>query len=351
MRMEHQRINWRRAIAYAAIVVALILLPAMLFEMWRGDRVSDGITVGGIDISGLERHEAEAKLRRGLEEPLMDPVKASYGGKSKTLTAANAQVEVDVDGMVDEAVTASHNGFVVISAVRNLFGMPRNESIESRIDYSHGAVNRYVRRVAKHINRDPVDARVTFTTKGLGEVAGKEGVRVKTRALRRRIVAAFDDPTLSRNIKVPARRRKPAVERKDLADKYPNAIIVDRGGFRLRLYKKLKLSKTYGIAVGQVGLETPAGLYSINEMQVDPPWNVPNSDWAGDLAGTTVPGGIPSNPLKARWMGIYDGVGIHGTGDPGSIGSAASHGCIRMKVPDVIDLYERVKVGTPVYIG
>ena len=50
-------------------------------------------------------------------------------------------------------------------------------------------------------------------------------------------------------------------------------------------------------------------------------------------------------------MGIVNGVGIHGTGAPWSIGSRASHGCIRMTVPDVIDLYPRVPVGTPVLIG
>ena len=69
-----------------------------------------------------------------------------------------------------------------------------------------------------------------------------------------------------------------------------------------------------------------------------------------ELAGKTTPGGAPSNPLRARWMGIVNGVGIHGTSEAGSIGSRASHGCIRMRVADVIDLYPRVPVGTPVLI-
>ena len=69
----------------------------------------------------------------------------------------------------------------------------------------------------------------------------------------------------------------------------------------------------------------------------------------GSLAGTVVPPG-PSNPIKARWLGIYDGVGIHGTSDDASIGTNASHGCLRMHVSDVIDLYPRVPVGTPIYI-
>jgi len=100
-----------------------------------------------------------------------------------------------------------------------------------------------------------------------------------------------------------------------------------------------------------VGLETPAGLYHIQNKGVNVPWSVPNSPWAGDLAGTVVPGGVPENPLKARWMGIFDGAGIHGTDQIGSLGTAASHGCVRMAIPDVIELYDKVPVGAPVYIA
>ena len=78
---------------------------------------------------------------------------------------------------------------------------------------------------------------------------------------------------------------------------------------------------------------------------------MPNSDWAGELAGRVIPGGVPENPLKARWLGIYNGAGIHGTDATGSIGTNASHGCIRMLIPDVIELYDRVPVGAPVYIA
>ena len=77
---------------------------------------------------------------------------------------------------------------------------------------------------------------------------------------------------------------------------------------------------------------------------------MPNSAWAGSLAGQVIPGGAPNNPLKARWLGIANGVGIHGTAEDWSIGTRASHGCIRMHVSDVIDLYPRVPVGTPVLI-
>jgi len=110
------------------------------------------------------------------------------------------------------------------------------------------------------------------------------------------------------------------------------------------------MAHTYTVAIGMAGLETPAGLYHIQDKQVNPSWHVPNSAWAGKLAGKVIPPG-PDNPIQARWMGIYAGAGIHGTDDAGSIGSAASHGCIRMRIPDVEELYDQVPVNAPVYIS
>ena len=143
---------------------------------------------------------------------------------------------------------------------------------------------------------------------------------------------------------------KPEVTTKEVAAEYPSYLTLDRGSFTLRLWKGLELAKTYTVAVGQEGLETPEGLYAIQEKEENPTWHVPDSDWAGSLAGTTVPPG-PSNPIKARWMAIYEGAGIHGTEETESLGSAASHGCVRMSIPDVEELYDEVEVGTPIYIG
>ena len=82
---------------------------------------------------------------------------------------------------------------------------------------------------------------------------------------------------------------------------------------------------------------------------MDPSWHVPNSAWAGALAGKVIPPG-PEDPIKARWLGIYNGAGIHGTDVLSSLGTAASHGCIRMAIPDVIEVYDEVPLGAPVYI-
>ena len=150
---------------------------------------------------------------------------------------------------------------------------------------------------------------------------------------------------------MPTKVTQPTVTTAQLASRYPAYIIIDRAAFRLRFYQHLKLTRSFPIAVGRQGLETPQGLYDVQWKQTNPSWYVPNSAWAGKLAGKVIPPG-PDDPIKARWMAFNGGAGIHGI-DPSeysSIGSDASHGCIRMRIPDVIALYAKSPVGTPVYI-
>ena len=201
------------------------------------------------------------------------------------------------------------------------------------------------------MDRKAVDASATLDVSGPSVTEARDGLQLQQAALRRKLEETLVTPATRHTVKAKTKPTKPKVTTTEVDKKYGTALVVNRSDYTLKLYKNLKLVKTYGVAVGQQGLETPAGLYNIQDKQVDPVWNVPNSAWAGSLAGTTVPGGTPQNPLKARWMGIYNGAGIHGTSDDGSIGSAASHGCIRMHVPDVIDRYDRVPVGAPVYIA
>jgi lipoprotein-anchoring transpeptidase ErfK/SrfK len=166
------------------------------------------------------------------------------------------------------------------------------------------------------------------------------------RELRTELVQATSDHT----VKAPVDSVKPKVTTRELAKKYPRVIAINRGAFKLTLYHDLKPVKTYTIAVGKQGLETPAGRYNIQDKQVNPSWHVPNSAWAGDLAGRVIPPG-PQDPIKARWMGVNGGAGIHGTDEVSSLGSAASHGCIRMAIPDVEALFDKVEVGDPVFIA
>jgi lipoprotein-anchoring transpeptidase ErfK/SrfK len=278
-------------------------------------------------------------------------VSVRYKGRRFTLTSEQASVAVDLDGSVDRAMEASTKGNLFTRTWREVRGTELDARVEAKINYSEDAVRRIVARVERKLEIEVRDAALDLESGQVEPTPSRDGLDVRAAALRKAIRAELVDMGETRIARVKTRVVEPKVTTEELAKKYPAIIIVNRGAFQLSFYKNLKLHKTYGIAVGQVGLETPAGLYNVQNKAVNPAWHVPNSDWAGDLAGKVIPGGVPENPLKARWMGIYNGAGIHGTADVGSLGSAASHGCIRMGVPDVIELFDRVEVGTTVFIS
>jgi lipoprotein-anchoring transpeptidase ErfK/SrfK len=343
--------NRNRWILVVAGVAALVVFGLFAYDKLQQNQLGNGVAVGGVDISGLSREQADAKLTKEIEQVVQQPIVVVHRGERRTLKTKKSQVGVDVPGMVDQALAESNQGFFAARAVRRISGSDLAVSIPVEISYSRPAVRRFVRSVHKSFDRSPKDAKVSYSAKGLGEIDARPGRSVRSRELRRKIVQRLENPTEPRLIHAPMKTTDAKVTtRTDLARKYPTIIIVDRSGFKLRLYKKLRLAKTYPIAVGQSGLETPAGLYAIQDRTINPSWTVPNSAWAGDLAGKVIPPG-PENPIVARWLGIANGVGIHGTNDIGSIGSAASHGCIRMKPSDVIALFPSVPVGTPVYIA
>jgi lipoprotein-anchoring transpeptidase ErfK/SrfK len=340
-------------IIVAGIVAALAVLAggAYAYDQSQADRIGKGVRVGGIDLEGLTRQQAHAKLERLIVDPLRRPIVVHHKHSAWRLGPEKANIGVDVDAMVDEAMARTRSGDLLGRVVRELTGKSLNADIEPTVTYSHKAVKRLVRRVQKGVDRPPRNASAKVSLAGVTRVPSREGLAVRTKKLRRKIRRAILSPTADRTLVVRPRHLKPEVTNKELAKEYGTVIVVNRGAFRLSLYKHFKPVRSFTIAVGQVGLETPAGLYHIQNKAVNPAWSVPNSAWAGSLAGQVIPGGAPNNPLKARWMGIFDGAGIHGTDALSSLGTAASHGCIRMAIPDVIELYNETPVGAPVYIA
>jgi lipoprotein-anchoring transpeptidase ErfK/SrfK len=337
-------------IALVAVVLVLLVgaVGAYALDAANRDKIADGVTVGGVDVGGQSTDEAKRMLRAKLVEPLEHPVTVTYEEQKFTLSPDEIDVRADIDGMVDEAQDASREGGLPSRVVRYATGGEVDREITPRISYSNDAVDDFIAGVAAKVNRDPQDATVDPTPTSLTPVPAQDGIRLRAEDLREEVDDALQSPK-ARTVKARVVRTEPEVTENELASQYPSYITIDRAGFTLRLFKDLKLAKEYTIAVGAQGFDTSAGLYDVQSKQVNPTWYVPDEAWAGDLAGTTVPPG-PDNPLQARWMGFNGGAGIHGTSDVGSLGSAASHGCIRMAVPDVIELYDQVDVGTPVYI-
>ena len=339
----------------AALAVMCVLAGAVYaYDHGRRDRIAKGITVGGVDIGGMTRESAQRKLEARLLGALHEPIVIHHGKKTWKLGPREARTAADVSAMVDDALARSRDGNMFSRTIRGLTGGEVNATITPQVTYSKTAVVRLLDKVRRSIDRDAIDAKLSFHPGGFTEVAGRDGLAVDASRLHRDIDTAIVSPTAKRTFVAHTHHTAPKVTTKKLVDSYSTLLIIDRANFQLKLFKQLKPVKTYDIAVGMVGLETPAGVYHIQNKAINPAWTMPNSSWvAPEDRGKVVPGGTPENPLKARWLGIFNGAGIHGI-DPseyGTIGHAASHGCVRMRIPDVEDLYPRVPVGSPIYIG
>ena len=343
----------RAVVSFIAIVVVLLAGAGAVFAVDRSQsgKIAEGIRVGGVDVGGMTAAQAGAVLRRQVLEPLSRPAVVRVAGKRFTLTPERAQVGVDVDGSVRAALARSREGNVLARAWRSVRGEEVDEELPLDITYSRVSVDRLVERVAGKVDREAVDAKVDLESGDITPRRSERGRAVRRERLRRDVERTLLAVGGDKTVRARTRVVRPEVTTAELAEEYPAILVVDRASFTLTLYKNLERARTYSIAIGAIGLETPAGLYHIQNKAVDPAWTMPYSDWvAPEDRGRVVPPG-PANPLKARWLGIFDGAGIHGTDNEASIGTAASHGCVRMLIPDVIELYDQVPVGAPIYIA
>ncbi len=344
-----------RVVVIAAAVGLLLLVGAgavYAYDRANAEEIGKGVRVGGVDVSGLTAQQARAKLQSAVLEPLSQPVVVRAHGKRFTLTPERARVGVDIEGSVRAALARSREGSIIERAWRGLRGEEVDAELELDISYSKASIDRLVDRVSEKLDKPAVDASVDLESGDVTPQPSADGRRVLARKLKREVRRRLLDAGADKTVRARTEVVRPEVTTEELAEKYPAILVVDRSAFKLTLYKNLELAKTYSVAIGALGFDTPTGLYHIQNKAVDPAWTMPHSDWVAPAdRGKVVPGGVPENPLKARWLGIYDGAGIHGTDAEGSIGTAASHGCVRMRIPEVIELYDQVPVGAPIYIA
>jgi hypothetical protein len=300
----------------------------------RKATVKPGVTFGELDLSGQTKNQAKSLLRRTLngQRPSSVSIVARVGGRPHRLRMSTIGYRFDLEQIAKNAVSA-----------------PPNTALKSVETWSSDPLAKWFSSISS-IGRQARNATVSIGITKQRYTGSSAGWRVDRGALEGLVTPLLKDPTKPRDVRVKVVRTSAAVTVAGLKRQYGTIVTVDRQTFRLRLFKRLKLEKTYKIAVGSAGHGTPAGMYSVTSKQVNPAWHVPNSGWAGDLAGQVIPGGASNNPLKARWLGLRDGIGIHGTAETWSLGSRASHGCIRMHPNDVIDLYPRVPMGTTVKV-
>ncbi|HXV56643.1 MAG TPA: L,D-transpeptidase family protein [Gaiellaceae bacterium] len=323
----------RRALAVFALVAAIVVgieAGARAQKAAGGPEehlVAEGVTVAGVDLSGLDATEAERALRKLAARPLT----VVHQGRAWRYAPATLGASADVEDAAQRALAA-----------------PAGTSLLVDVTVDERRLDRWLRRFEKQFERKPRSAQIVL--KGLHPHVtqsrfGRSLVEWSTRSRVLSELRAGDRGPVALDVKI----KRPRVTR----DEVGPAIVIRRASNRLYFYrgagqKGMKVARKFRVATGTAVYPTPLGSFEIVDLQRDPWWYPPDSDWAA--GAEPVPPG-PGNPLGTRWMGLSEPlIGIHGTPDAASIGYSASHGCIRMLVPEAEWLFERVKLGTPVYI-
>jgi len=279
--------------------------------------------VGGVKVGGLMPFQASKAVTKVYSKPLVLVV-------DETRKVELAPIALGARANVPKAIR------------RARFARP-GALVPLDVEVSQTRVRRYVDRLGNGVDRKAVDARIVLTGLKPRAVRAQEGRILRRLAAGRAIRTAF-----ATNSRVPIRLGFEILKPKVGSAELDEAVVILRGSNRLLFFDNAKLSRWFGVATGQASFPTPLGNYEIVNLQRNPWWYPPPSDWAAD--SDPVPPG-PGNPLGTRWMGISAPyVGIHGTPDSASIGYSASHGCIRMRIPDAEWLFSHVEIGTPVFI-
>jgi lipoprotein-anchoring transpeptidase ErfK/SrfK len=287
-----------------------------------GKTLPAGVHVAGVRVGGLSPAAAVSVVQSAFQRPL--PVVVD---RSKLL--------------LDPTKVASAYSSTAVARAR--IADP-GSSVQLVISVHGPALRAWLAAAEQRFARVPVDAALKLKDGKPFLTKDKPGRALDTARLRAKIVTA-----LKANTRLAVHTRTKSIAPKVTVASFAETIVVNRSTNRLSLYDAGKLRRIFKVATGQAIYPTPKGVWHIVVKWKNPTWYPPVQDaWAKGLK--PVPPG-PGNPLGTRWMGLdAPGVGIHGTDEPGSIGYSASHGCIRMQVPDAEWLFDHVEVGTTVYI-
>ena len=287
--------------------------------------IQPGVTIGGLLVGGFTKAEARELVMQRFNRPVTLVISPA---RKLRVPAKKLGATVNLDKAVGLAMRVRQPGFRVTLDV----------------DVARGKLSRFLAGISRQTDREPVDASLTLRNMRPVARESSPGRRLK-RVLASREISLALRKHLREPIQLPYQEVRPEVTEQDLS----SAIVIQRGSNRLLYFDELKLARTFHVATGQAAYPTPIGNFEIVTMQRNPWWYPPQgSAWAAGQQ--PVPPG-PGNPLGTRWMGISSPyVGIHGTPDAASVGYSASHGCVRMLIPEAEWWFNHVDVGTPVFI-
>jgi lipoprotein-anchoring transpeptidase ErfK/SrfK len=310
---------------------ALVATPAS--AVGRGP-VPDKTVIATTVLSGMTEADARAAITSAVTVPPLAPVIATANGRAFSFDPTPV-VKVDVEAILNDAYAASGTDTTTLSA---------KYAIDS------AGIGAWVASVAAQTDKAAINARYAPGAKRLylsGAASGlKTDVTAGTAVVQAVItVEVAAGGAAQPTVVIPVNVVYPVIT----GDTHGRVIMVILRERRLLLYNKGKVERTFRTAVGMRRYPTPTGTFKIIRKVKMPSWNNPGSAWAKSMPRYIKPG--PGNPLGTRALYLNSsGIRIHGTNKLSSIGTAASHGCVRLARKDIELLYTLVPVGTQVFI-
>jgi len=335
------------AIVSAGIVVVLATaaFAGYTYDRAKAETVLPGVHVAGVPIGGMTRAQAAAALAPAAARELNAQIVIQAGPKQWTMTPRELGATIDVQQAVNQALAVSNSLSWPSRVYHRLLGRPVAQNLKMALSVDPTVVTQFAQRMANEVFLQTQDATVNFTDGELVFRHAQRGMKLNKQQAAGAILEALKGGTAT--VTVPVKRTKPKVTDKNIG----SVIVVRLSQEKLYLYDNMKLVKSYSVATGQPAYPTPTGRFEIITKEVNPTWiNPARNTWGAGEPAEIAPG--PGNPLGTRAMALSaPGILIHGTPEDWSIGHPESHGCIRMHMWDVEDLFPRVEVGTPVIIA
>jgi lipoprotein-anchoring transpeptidase ErfK/SrfK len=305
-------------------------------------KILPGSTIAGVDVGGMRQAQAVAAVKDAIAPQLNRKIKVTWKNHTWKVTPQRLGARSNAVRMVHSALRASSKNGFMDNVKMSVFGDRFSFDRDIAITYPKQGVRGYVAGLADSIKKKPVDATIDYSTGWVETTASKTGRKInpaKSRAaLSKALRKGLDEAKLS------VKTLKPEVTE----DSFDKVLLVRIGENKLYLYENGKITHSWNVAPGQPAYPTPQGVFEVTEKRYMPTWINPQPDGWGSTLPPEIPPGI-GNPLGLRALNwSASGIRFHGTTATYSLGYNASHGCVRMSNPDVIELYDLVDVGTPI---
>jgi lipoprotein-anchoring transpeptidase ErfK/SrfK len=334
------------SVTFLVVLLAGSVAGAFAYDQANQDRILPGVRIDGTDVGGMTRDQATAAMEARAAQLLARPIAIRAGVAGWDLTLADLGVRVQVSKAVGAALSVSGSMSLMSRVYHRLIDRPVDQPIALRYRVAVPELRTFLQQASAVVDTKPRDASLAMSADGMGIVARRSepGRAIDVAGSVRALMAAVR--TGATQVNLPFHSVQPQVT----SDTLGKTITIDLSTNTLRLYDGFNVERTYPVATAREGFTTPPGLWEVVAKEENPAWYNPDpTGWAASMPAYIPPG--PDNPLGLRALALdASGILIHGTPESYSIGTYASHGCIRMYESDAIALFPLVPQGTPVII-